>query len=112
MGSGRRLSYSGREWCRSTGRISLVCRERSPESLQRFSSPPISATTPDSTTNDNEPLCREIDAWIEPPLKAPTPSSQDDVHERADQYIFQYMAPLGHMPPIRLLRELKDQELA
>jgi hypothetical protein len=54
----------------------------------------------------------QIDAWIEPPLKAPTPSFQDDRLERTDQYVFQYMAPLGHMPPIRLIREIKAQELA
>jgi len=95
--------------------MSLVCRERSQESL-RSSPTPTSFTAPDSTTttdyDENEPSCGKNNAWIEPPLKAPTPSFEDDGLERTDQYVFQYMAPLVHMPPIRLLREIKAQGLA
>lgn len=71
--------------------MSLVCRERSQESL-RSSPTPTSVTAPDSTTttdyDENEPLCGKIDAWIEPPLKAPTSSFEDDGLERTDQYVF------------------------
>jgi hypothetical protein len=95
--------------------MSLVYRERNQESL-RSSPTPTSVTAPDSTTttdyDESEPLRGKIDAWIEPPLKAPTPSFEDDGLERTDQYVFQYMAPLGHMPPIRLIREITVQGLA
>ncbi|OCL14920.1 hypothetical protein AOQ84DRAFT_228903 [Glonium stellatum] len=99
--------------------MSLVCREQSQETLQRSSPAPTSATTPDGTTttttatdyDETEPACDKTDGWIKPPLKTPTPSFQDDGLERTDQYVFQYMAPLGHLPPARLIREIRAQEL-
>jgi len=97
--------------------MSSTYRESSHESLQRFLTTPTSAATPNSTAStvteydENEPAWDKADAWIEPPLKAPTPSFQDDGLEGTDLYVFQYMAPLGHLPSARLIREIKAQEL-
>jgi hypothetical protein len=94
--------------------MSLMSRESSHghESLQCFSPIPTSTTTPNGTASttteyeENETTYDKNDTWIEPPLKAPTPSFEDHGLDRTDQHVFRYIAPLGHLPPAHLIREI------
>jgi hypothetical protein len=92
--------------------MSLTSRESSHESLQYFSPTATPSSTASTITEyeENEPAYDKNDAWIEPPLKAPAPSFEDDGQERTDQYVFQYMLPLGHLPPAHLIRETTSQK--
>jgi len=74
-------------------------------------SPTSSTTAPKSTTftndEEDEPACEKRDCWIEPPLKAPAPSFQDDGLKRTHNRVFRHMAPLGQSPPAGLNRQAK-----
>ena len=91
--------------------FSLSGRERNLRRTTRLSSPTTSGERRQESAPKQEARARErprtiLDLWIEPPLRTPAPSFEDNRGlERVG--VLEHMAPLGQPPTQKLLHRLK-----